>query len=81
MSSDSAESVTEGIDIVAVPLSRISPEVGLMDLFILLKIIWAIWPSKLQADQEEHLLVMDCEGGNNALVPWHCHRGWQFVCS
>lgn len=35
---------------------------------------FAIWSSKLQADQEEHLLVMDCEGGNNALVPWHKNR-------
>lgn len=46
VSSDSAESVTEGIDIVAVPLNRISTQAG----------------------PDEHLLVMDCEGGNNALA-------------
>ena len=35
VSSDSAESVTEGIDIVAVPLSRISAQVGLWDTKVL----------------------------------------------
>ncbi|CAJ1381971.1 unnamed protein product, partial [Effrenium voratum] len=44
-SSDSAESVTEGIDVVAVPVSQLS-----------------------EASGPEHLLVFDCEGGNNALA-------------
>ncbi|CAK9055045.1 unnamed protein product [Durusdinium trenchii] len=48
VSSDSAESVTEGIDVLAVPVSKIS--------------------DKGFGEQDEHLLVMDCEGGNNAMA-------------
>jgi len=51
-SSDSAEPVTEGIDICTLPVDKVLQELGI----------------EHEGAQEEHLLLLDCEGGNNALA-------------
>lgn len=56
-SSDSAESVTEGIDVVAVPVAELLRATGL--------------PGGEDVPPNEHLLVLDCEGGNNAMAAIH----------
>jgi len=53
-SSDSAESVTEGIDVVAVPVAELLQACGL--------------PGVEDVPPGEHLIVLDCEGGNNAMA-------------
>lgn len=52
-SSDSAEPVTEGIDVVIRPVSAILEELG-----------EKVDPSR----KDEQLLILDCEGGNNAMA-------------
>lgn len=56
-SSDSAESVTEGIDVVAVPVAELLRSYGL--------------PGGEDVPPGEHLIVLDCEGGNNAMASIH----------
>lgn len=51
VSSDTAEPVTEGIDIVVRPVAPLLKECGL--------------PA---SDKDEYLLILDCEGGNNAMA-------------
>mmetsp|Transcript_152230 Transcript_152230/g.268792 ORF Transcript_152230/g.268792 Transcript_152230/m.268792 type:complete len:121 (-) Transcript_152230:14-376(-) len=52
-SSDSAEPVTEGIDVVFRSVSKVLEEAG-----------EKVEPSR----KDEQLLILDCEGGNNAMV-------------
>lgn len=60
LSSDSAEPVTEGIDFVVTPLPPLLAEVGLP--------LQKGGEDTKSALGEEHLLVLDCEGGNNAMA-------------
>lgn len=53
-SSDSAEPVTEGIDIVVRPVSKILQESGMEGV--------------QTSGRDEQLLILDCEGGNNAMA-------------
>jgi len=55
LSSDSAEPVTEGIDIVVWPLQSICKNCG-------------IELSDSELKQNMHILMLDCEGGNNAMA-------------
>mmetsp|Transcript_15524 Transcript_15524/g.24594 ORF Transcript_15524/g.24594 Transcript_15524/m.24594 type:complete len:604 (-) Transcript_15524:194-2005(-) len=59
-SSDSAEPVTEGIDFVVTPLQPLLAEVGIP--------LQKGGEDTRSALKEEHLLVLDCEGGNNAMA-------------
>jgi hypothetical protein len=59
-SSDSAEPVTEGIDIVVGPVAKLLAEVGIP--------IQKGGRDTSSALENQHLLVLDCEGGNNALA-------------
>mmetsp|Transcript_47579 Transcript_47579/g.101807 ORF Transcript_47579/g.101807 Transcript_47579/m.101807 type:complete len:640 (+) Transcript_47579:134-2053(+) len=64
VSSDSAEPVTEGIDAVVVPMSKLladCPDLGDK----------TFKGSESDSDDDEeqmHMLVLDCEGGNNAMA-------------
>lgn len=60
VSSDSAEPVTEGIDFVVAPLAPVLAEVGIP--------LQKGGEDTRKALGEEHLLVLDCEGGNNAMA-------------
>ena len=59
VSSDSAESVTEGIDAVAVPVARLA----------VVSPISGEQTAGIPCQEGETLLILDCEGGNNAMAP------------
>lgn len=57
---DSAEAVTEGIDTAAGSAVVAFEKAGLFDLAA---------RTRMYGDRAQHIVVLDCEGGNNALAP------------